>query len=669
MLRIENLSKSFGSKILLNQVTYHFPEGERIALVGANGAGKTTLLNMLVGVEPQDQGSIIKPTNLVLGFLPQAPNPNPAKTVAEEAAQGAKAIVNLKHAMNIALAELNQDASKSSAERYEAAETAFRNAGGYALEARAKKTLAGLGFKTHEFHNDPKTLSGGWRMRLEIAKLFLGDPDFLILDEPTNHLDLPSLIWVENFLKTYKGTLIFVSHDRALLNRLPTLTVHLHRGKLTAYKGNFDFFLEEREARLELEGAAKKKLERRRLQIESFINRFGAKATKASQAQSRLKMLARLRDLETEVDETLKDETSEDLIQFSLPEPSKTGRTVLNIEGGAIGYPSECPNGTPLVLSDNIGLEIGRESKIAVIGANGIGKTTLLKTIVGQLAPLGGSFMLGSGVTVAHFTQEQLDALDPSKTVIENILHTTPLGEQAARGLLGAFLFRGDDVFKPVRVLSGGEKSRLVLAKILASNVNFLILDEPTSHLDMTSIEALINALSEFSGTVLFVSHDRSFIDSICTHVFAMYRDGRSQLFSGKLGDYQRLCKVAGLPDILDPATFSNAAESSPSRSFLEERKKTSDQHEIAKDLKRDRQRYEKRRASLELRMTELKAELVQVEKNLSHLDPDDYIKVKKLCEKQKAFQDELSHSEDEWLDLSEKLESILTNLNSLGRS
>lgn len=528
MIRIENLCKAFAKKILFQNASYQFPQsGERVALVGPNGAGKSTLLNIICGLDAADTGNVIKPNSLVMGYLPQEPNPNPKPTLVEECLEGAIELRKLSLRLDAAIAQMEKEYTEDIHHKYERLEDEFRNAGGYALESHAKGILSGLGFREEQFSRSPKELSGGWRMRLELAKIFLNNPDFLILDEPTNHLDLPSLVWVEKFLQNFKGTVLFVSHDRDLLNRLATITLHLQNGKLTPYKGNFDSFLDQREQKLALEAAHMAQFQRRKKELERFVERFKA-GTRAKQAQSRMKMLMRMKDMEESFDTN----ASVDEIAFSLPVGVQSGREVLRVEHLDIGYQK--------VLSHDLNFRISRGQKIAVIGSNGIGKSTLLKTLASRIAPLQGSFTLGHNVTLAFFTQDQLEIFDQDLSILENVLNISPqTTERQARQILGSFLFRGEEVFKPVGVLSGGEKSRVGLATLLLQKANFLLLDEPTNHLDMTSSEILANALDEYEGTVLFVSHDRSFIQSICTHVLAMSQDGSHTLYEGQLEDHK----------------------------------------------------------------------------------------------------------------------------------
>lgn len=540
MILVQNLTKKFGHRFILNDVSYHFPERERIALVGANGAGKSTLLNIICQLDEAESGQIIKPKKMVLGYLPQEPNPHPQETVLEECLEGAHALRDLEKRRDAALELMGQDYTDEHYFAYEKLEAEFQERGGYGLAADVKGLLIGLGFTQDHLERSPLELSGGWRMRLELAKVLINKPDFLILDEPTNHLDLPSLIWLEQFLQTFKGTLLFVSHDRDLLNRLATITLHLFNQKLTAYKGNFDAFLEQYEQRQLLNTSEIKNIQNQYAHIEKFVDRFRAKPTKAAQVRSRLKMLSRLRGLEESIQ--IDQDPSEVSIQLSNKNPS--GKHVLSLKDVAIGYTKP--------LARKLSLKVERGQKIAIIGANGIGKSTLLKSIIQQIPFLNGEAQLGHNVHIGYHAQEQLDYLDENKTALENVLATNPeISEQRARSLLGGFLLRGDDVFKKLSILSGGEKNRVGLCCLIVQNANFLVLDEPTNHLDMSSANILANALGDFEGTVLFVSHNRAFINDVATHIFAMTADGRGGLFEGTLADYEAQAELAGFPNVL----------------------------------------------------------------------------------------------------------------------
>ncbi len=654
MIRIENLKKTFGVRTLFEGVSYHFPAAERIALVGANGAGKTTLLNILCKLDEQDGGEVLVPSDAMIGYLPQKPNPEPRATVIAECQTGAERLARLKDEMDHTLQAMEHDATPELASRFDRSESEFRREGGYAIEATAHGILRGLGFSASDVEKDPRALSGGWRMRLELAKLFLGRPDFLILDEPTNHLDLPSLVWVESYLMNFKGTLLFVSHDRALLNRLSTITLHLSGQSVTPYRGNFDRFLEQREARMEQEQASLDALRRRREQMQTFVDRFGAKATKAAQAQSRLKMISRIRDLESQ--HVVDDDPSS--VMITLPPPAKTPRIVFEIEGGAIGYTT--------TLASGIRLTVERGAKIAIIGANGIGKSTLLKTVAKKIPAKAGRFVASDSLELAYFAQDQGETLDLQQTVLQNLLMRSDLSEKQARTLLGHFLFRGDDVFKSAKVLSGGELSRLGLACALGHQSGLLLLDEPTNHLDMTSVEALAACIDEYEGTVLFVSHDRTFIDEVATHIFAMLPDGRSQLFEGKLEDYQRLARTAGFPNVLqvDEKPTQSKESSAPGQSMP----RVSATDAEIKEMKKSRQKAQSRVDQLEKKTATLKADLAKLEGELLTIPPTDFVKAKAIADKQTSLQKELEGAEEQWLEAYDEVESTTQKLAATGR-
>lgn len=660
MIRIDGLKKAFGTKIILDQVTYHFPEGERIALVGANGAGKTTLLDILTGQQDLDGGSFIKPPRLRLGYLPQEPNHNPESSSLEEAVAGGDGYMQqLYRRHRAALDAMTNDYSDKAHQEFDRVEHEFNREGGYAMESEAKAVLKGLGFSDDMVARDPRSLSGGWRMRLELAKIFVNKPNFLILDEPTNHLDLPSLIWVERWLQSYEGTLLFVSHDRSLLDRLPTVTLHLHLGRLNPYKGNFTSFLEQREQRQLQDAATADNLRKQREHLQSFVDRFGAKATKAAQAQARVKMIARIRAMEDEVP----GEDNADSIALSVPMGSPSGREVLAIDQGAIGYTKPLATGIKMLAE--------RGQRIAVIGANGIGKSTLLKTIAGVLPALGGTFKQGHNVQLAWFAQDQLDTLQPGKSIIYNVLQANAeTSEKEARALLGSLLFRGEDVFKNVGVLSGGEKARVGLARLLCQRSNFLVMDEPTNHLDLSSVEILVEALQDYEGTLLFVSHDRNFIDAVCSHVFVMLPDGRSQLFIGKLEDYQRLAKQQGFPNVLDPAPLHGSAQTQTQTQAkpvaIPSQPQTVSESDIS-NMKRECQKLEKRVQELDQEMTKINAKIAVLEKEMesSHAD---FSKLQKLGEEKMSLESKVASSEEEWLEKSGRVEEIKTTLKGLGR-
>lgn len=657
MIRIDGLKKSFGTKSILENVTFHFPEGERIALVGPNGAGKTTLLDILTGVTDYENGEILKPSRLRLGYLPQEPNTHPMASVVEEAVCGGDGYVQtLVRRHRTALDKMTAAYSEANHRAWEILDDEYKRERGYSLDSDARAVLAGLGFSPAMMHKDPRELSGGWRMRLELAKIFLNRPNFLILDEPTNHLDLPSLVWVEKWLQAFTGTLLFVSHDRTLLRKLPTVTLHLHNAKLTAYQGNFDRFLEERERRMEEEAAQAENLRKRREHLEKFVDRFGAKASKASQAQSKMKMIARIRDLEADVG----GDDQFDTMHVSIPLGPPSGREVLRIKAGAIGYDKP--------LSRNLNLLIERGQKVAIIGANGIGKSTLLKTVVAAVPSIEGVFETGHNVRFAWFAQDQLETLNSAKSVLENVLESSPKATQGVvRNVLGSLLFRGDDVNKRVGVLSGGEKARVGLARLLMQEANLLLMDEPTNHLDISSCEVLSQAIQEYEGTVVFVSHDREFIDAVCTHVFAMLPDGRGQLFEGKLDDYRRLASRSGFPDVLDPLPTSGVDSPAVTPSSEIKQSGKLSEPEIT-SLKREAQKNIKAIEKLDAEMARLQRVLADCDRQMEE-SHSDFSRVASIAEEKKLTESQLAVSEEEWLELSEKVEFAKSTLISMGRT
>lgn len=526
MLTINSLTKAFGSRKVLNDINYNFPQSGIVALIGVNGAGKSTFLNILCGLEEADSGNITKAKSCVIGYLPQEPNPNPHDTILVECMAGDDILFKIKDDFNAISKQLEVEYTEEIYSEFERLEADFRDRDGYAFEYNATKILVGLGFPEDSILDHPKELSGGWRMRLELARLLMKKPDFLILDEPTNHLDLPTIIWLEGYLKKFRGVVLFVSHDESLLNRLPNIVLHLKNGKLNEYHGNYDDFLEQYEMREAGKVAERKSIESKIKDAQQFVDRFGAKATKATQARSRVKMIARLQSEMNQI-EVNKDDME---IRIRIPLTEKSGKDVLEMKDCAIGYDKP--------LLKNLSLYIQSKQKIAIVGANGLGKSTLMKSILGSLPLIDGSIKLGHNVKIAYYAQDQVEYLNLDKNVLENLrLVNDKLEIVQARRLLGSFLFKGDDVYKPVRVLSGGEKSRLGLACLMVQDANFLLLDEPTNHLDILSSEILSEALKSYEGTVIFISHNRSFINATADHILAISSNRKVYLSKGNLDD------------------------------------------------------------------------------------------------------------------------------------
>ncbi|MBW2713175.1 MAG: ABC-F family ATP-binding cassette domain-containing protein [Deltaproteobacteria bacterium] len=491
--------------------------GDRLGLVGPNGAGKTSLLRILAGDDTPDDGEIIAPKHVRIGMLRQEIDPTQNHSVREEASKALAHLSALETELReleqemARLGESNQDIPESIADHYHALTTRFEHAGGFEREARIDRVLAGLGFSEEERHEPLSSFSGGWLMRVELAKLLLSNPDVLLLDEPTNHLDLPSIEWLESLLADFRGAIVLISHDRTFLSKHVERVIELQFGELTLYEANFTRYLQQREERHQQRVAAKANQDKKIAEQEAFITRFRAKATKAKQVQSRIKALAKIERIEV-------NEPPSRALRLTLPEPTRCGDVPLDLTDIHKSYGD-------LQVYRGASLSIARGDRVALVGPNGAGKSTLLKIAAGILQPDQGECHLGHKVKIGHFAQHQLECLSEGNTVLEEIAEGAKLEDMSRlRGQLGAFLFSGDEVKKKVSVLSGGEKARLALAKMLLRPPNVLVLDEPTNHLDISACEVLEQALSQFKGTVLFISHDRAFINAVATRVVEIVR-------------------------------------------------------------------------------------------------------------------------------------------------
>jgi ATP-binding cassette subfamily F protein 3 len=546
MIGLDAVFKSYGGQELLRDCTWRIGRGERIGLVGPNGAGKTTICRILASVEEPDQGRVHRDTGVTVGYLPQEVTTGEDRTVLAEALSGFDEVWRLEAELESLAARMSGPAAAPELlETYGEIQHRFEALGGYRLEAEAKIILGGLGFGPDSVHGPLAEYSGGWRMRAALARLLLLRPDLLLLDEPTNHLDLESLQWLENFLAAYEGSVVIVSHDRYFLNRMVTAIAELAGGEVTLYQGDYDDFLMEREARQALREAQARNQAKRVAEIERFIERFRYKASKARQVQSRVKMLDRMERIETDVEARR--------IHFSFPQPPRTGRMVGRLAGVYKAYGDN-------VVYSGVDFLVERGDRVALVGVNGAGKSTLLKMLAGALPFDAGERVLGAHVEVQYYAQHQLDALDPTRTVLEELEQTAPEAPIGRlRTILGSFLFSGDTVEKKVAVLSGGEKARLALAKMLARPAALLCMDEPTNHLDLASKEVLEAALSEFTGTIVFISHDRYFINRIATQVVEVDR-GHLTTYLGSYDDY--LARKAAT----DKPSAAAGAEPKPAR-------------------------------------------------------------------------------------------------------
>src|SRR5438105_2207910 len=523
LIAFESIAKSFGGQVLFRDLSWRIAERERIGLVGPNGAGKTTLCRILAGLDDPDTGQVSRPRSTTVGYLPQEVAGAAAGSVLVEALSGFEEVWALERDMEDVGRALETAPSEALTERYGELQHRFEALGGYRLETGARTILSGLGFATDELHRPLAEFSGGWRMRAALARLLLLAPSLLLLDEPTNHLDLASLAWLENFLASYDGTVVVVSHDRYFLNRMVTSIADLTPEGLDVYPGDYDDFLVEREARRQLLEARARNQAKRIAEVERFIERFRYQATKARQVQSRVKMLERVERIELP--------GARRQVHFTFPEPPRTGRRVATLAGIHKAYGDN-------VVYAGVDVAVERGERVVLVGDNGAGKSTLLKMLAGVLAFDRGERTLGSHVAVHYYAQHQLDALNPTRTVLEEMEAVAPESTHTRlRTILGAFLFSGDSVDKRVAVLSGGEKARLALARMLVRPAALLCLDEPTNHLDLVSREVLESALAGFPGTIVFISHDRYFINRIATVVVEV-AGGTLTRYPGTYDDY-----------------------------------------------------------------------------------------------------------------------------------
>ncbi len=528
MIQLSSAGKRFGPKLLFDNLDWLITPNERVGLVGANGTGKSTLLKVLAGLESLDYGSIISAKNTTFGYLPQDGLQLSGRTVFAECMSVFSSLRALEQEMEDLthkIAELDHTSNEYAqvADRYQAILSEFRVKDGYALDSQVGTVLDGLGFRKEDWTRYTEEFSGGWQMRIALAKLLLSKPNLLLLDEPTNHLDLETRNWLEQYLLQYPFAYVLISHDRYFLDVTVNRTAEIWNKRVQFYSGNYEKYLQEKQERRDTLVAAYKNQRDRIEQLEAFINRFRAQATKAKQVQSRIKELEKIERIEIPPDERT--------IHFTFPQPKPSGRTVVECSDVAKSY-------GPKEVFRDVNFTIQRGDRIALVGVNGAGKSTLIKLLTG-IEPLSeGSLKLGHNVEPDYFAQDQYKELDPNRRMLDDLSDVAVQKSMTElRGVLGSFLFSDDDVFKPIGVLSGGERNRYALARMLLHPSNFLLLDEPTNHLDMRAKDVLLESLEKFTGTVVFVSHDRYFIDKLATRVFEI-GDGRVEVFPGNYEDY-----------------------------------------------------------------------------------------------------------------------------------
>jgi len=512
MISLTRVSKQYGRQLLFVDASFQLNPGEKVGLVGPNGSGKTTLFRLITGEEVADEGEVTIPRRLTVGYFRQDVEEMSGRTVLDEAILGSGRVGDLHHE----LAQLNRAMSDPDRAgefdailvRYGEVEQEYSHLGGYALEAQAREVLHGLGFDDERVDGDVGALSGGWKMRVAMARVLLGRPDVLLMDEPTNHLDIESIIWLEAFLKARQGALLMTSHDRDFMNRVVTKIAEIEDGEITMYSGNYDFYERERTIREANREAAYARQQAMLAKEQRFIERFAAHAAKAAQVQSRVKAIEKIEKIELP--------KRRKVVEFDFRTPPRSGEQVAVLEGVRKAYGRR-------VVHEGLSLTIRRGERWCVMGKNGAGKSTLLKMIAGQIAPDEGEVRLGASLKMGYFAQQSLDVLDPDLTIEEQLSADFPHESIGAlRNLAGAFQFSGEDTDKKIRALSGGEKTRLVLARMLLEPPNFLVLDEPTNHLDLATKDMLLEALRDFDGTMVFVSHDRAFLRALSTRVLEL---------------------------------------------------------------------------------------------------------------------------------------------------
>jgi len=512
MISLTRINKQYGRQILFVDASFQLNPGEKIGLVGPNGSGKTTLFRMITGEESPDDGEVSVPKRLTIGYFRQDVEEMSGRSVLDEAIAGSGRVGDLHHeleALNYAMADPDRaDEMDRILARFGEVQEEYEHLGGYALESQAREVLHGLGFADEQIDGDVGALSGGWKMRVAMARVLLGRPDVLLMDEPTNHLDIESIIWLEDFLKTMQGSLLMTSHDRDFMNRVVTKIAEIDAGEITVYSGNYDFYERERAIREANKEAAYARQQAMLAKEQRFIERFKAQAAKAPQVQSRIKALDKIEKLEPP--------KKRRVVDFEFRQPPRSGEQVCVLENVHKAYGRR-------VIYDGMNLTIRRGERWCVMGRNGAGKTTLLKIVAGAIPPDEGTVDIGASVKMGYFAQQALDLLNPDLTVFEQMEKDFPQESTGVlRNLLGAFQFSGDDVEKKIRALSGGEKTRLVMARMLLHPPNFLVLDEPTNHLDLATKEMLVKALAGFEGTMLFVSHDRAFLRGLSNRVLEL---------------------------------------------------------------------------------------------------------------------------------------------------
>ncbi|KAA9346000.1 ribosomal protection-like ABC-F family protein [Adhaeribacter soli] len=640
MISVNNLEFHFGSRVLYEDANLHIKPKDKIGLIGLNGTGKSTFLRVLVGEYKPDAGSIQMSKDTTIGFLNQdLLSYDTHESILSVAMQAFEQALKLQKEIDEVLHQMETNYQDAHVEKLAKLQDQFDALDGYNIQSKAEEILEGLGFTTEELQRPLKTFSGGWRMRVMLAKILLQKPSLLLLDEPTNHLDLPSIKWLESYLEGYEGAVIIVSHDREFLDKTTNMTVEVSQQKLNVYAGNYSFYLEEKELRNEIQKGAYENQQAAIRQTERFIERFKAKATKAKQAQSRMKALERMERIEDVASDAPK-------VNFKFQFSVEPGRHILRLEHMSKKY------GDKIIFRDtNVNIERG--DKIALIGANGKGKSTLMRIVAGTEA-VDGKRQLGHNVIMAFYAQHQLESLNVENEILQELTEAgSKRNEMELRTILGSFLFTGDQVFKKIKVLSGGEKSRVALAKTLISEANFLLLDEPTNHLDMQSVNILIQALDQYEGTFVVISHDRFFVENVANKIWYI-EDYQLKEYPGTYHEFEYFMEQK------EKERKQNAVKPEKSAPKEEPKKPAFSANGNSQQLQNDLKKANKQLKELEDQVSKLEQELARYEAQLA--DPDIYANADKLKDTTKKFDQtkkELDAKSKLWENAMEQVEEL----------